>query len=73
MEIKLDVLISTCIKQRKPWPRISWIGQEKEAIFLLDDKYINEINLASGKTKKKIPRLQSLLKNVVVLTTSRNG
>ncbi|NXV40160.1 CPLN1 protein, partial [Uria aalge] len=73
MEIKLDVLISMCIKQRKPWPRISWIGQEKESIFLLDDKHINEINLASGKTKKKIPRLQSLLKNVVVLTTSTNG
>ncbi|XP_010158406.1 PREDICTED: uncharacterized protein C5orf42-like, partial [Eurypyga helias] len=45
----------------------------KEAIFLLDDKHINEINLASGKTKKKIPRLQSLMKNVVVLTTSRNS
>ncbi|XP_009981554.1 PREDICTED: uncharacterized protein C5orf42 homolog, partial [Tauraco erythrolophus] len=73
MEIKLDVLISTCIKQRKPWPRISWIGQEKEAVFLLDDKRINEINLVSGKTKKKIPQLQSLLKNVVVVTTSRNG
>ncbi|XP_035758541.1 ciliogenesis and planar polarity effector 1 isoform X2 [Egretta garzetta] len=73
MEIKLDVLISTCIKQRKPWPRISWIGQEKEGIYLLDDKRIHEINLASGKTKKKIPRLQSLLKNVVALTTSRNG
>uniref|UniRef100_A0A8C0EQP9 Ciliogenesis and planar polarity effector 1 n=1 Tax=Bubo bubo TaxID=30461 RepID=A0A8C0EQP9_BUBBB len=73
MEIKLDVLISTCTKQRKPWPRISWIGQEKEAIFLLDDKHINEINLTSGKTKKKIPQLQPLLKNVVVLTTSRNG
>ncbi|KAM8793601.1 ciliogenesis and planar polarity effector 1-like [Eudromia elegans] len=73
MEIKLDVLISTCIKQRKPWPRISWIGQEKEAVFLLSDKHINEINLTSGRTKKKIPRLQSLLKNVVILTTSRNG
>ncbi|XP_069736244.1 ciliogenesis and planar polarity effector 1 [Phaenicophaeus curvirostris] len=73
MEIKLDVLLSTSIKQRKPWPRISWIGQEKETVFLLDDKQINEINLASGKTKKKIPQLQSLLKNVVVLTTSRNG
>ncbi|XP_053910206.1 ciliogenesis and planar polarity effector 1 isoform X2 [Cuculus canorus] len=73
MEIKLDVLLSTSIKQRKPWPRIAWIGQEKEAVFLLDDKQINEINLTSGKTKKKIPQLQSLLKNVVVLTTSRNG
>ncbi|NXN06615.1 CPLN1 protein, partial [Indicator maculatus] len=73
MEFKLDVFISTSIKQRKPWPRISWIGQKKEAVFLLDDKHINEINLTSGKTRKKIPRLQSLLKNVVVLTTSRNG
>ncbi|KAM9138287.1 ciliogenesis and planar polarity effector 1 isoform 2-T2 [Pangshura tecta] len=73
MEIKLDVLVSTCIKHRKPWPRISWLGQEKEAIFLLDDKCISEINLLSGKTKKKIPQLQSLLKNVVVLATSRNG
>ncbi|KFZ45787.1 Uncharacterized protein C5orf42, partial [Antrostomus carolinensis] len=50
-----------------------FLQQEKEAVFLLDDKHINEINLVSGKTKKKIPRLQSLLKNVVVLTTSRNG
>ncbi|RLV98166.1 hypothetical protein DV515_00011007 [Chloebia gouldiae] len=73
MEIKLDILISTCIKQRKPWPRVSWVGQEKEAVFLLDGKHINEINLSSGKTKKKIPSLQSLLKNVVVLTTSGNG
>ncbi|XP_037979830.1 ciliogenesis and planar polarity effector 1 isoform X5 [Motacilla alba alba] len=73
MEIKLDVLVSTCIKQRKPWPRISWVGQEKEAVFLLDGKDINEINLSSGKTKKKIPLLQSLLKNVVVLTTSGNA
>ncbi|XP_016160307.1 PREDICTED: uncharacterized protein C5orf42 homolog [Ficedula albicollis] len=73
MEIKLDVLVSMCIKQRKPWPRISWVGQEKEAVFLLDGKQINEINLTSGKKKKKIPLLQSLLKNVVVLTTSGNA
>ncbi|XP_062984212.1 ciliogenesis and planar polarity effector 1 [Elgaria multicarinata webbii] len=73
MEIKLEVLASTCIKQKKPWPRITWLGQEKEAVFLLDDKNINEINLLSGKTKKKIPQLYPLLKNVVALTTSTNG
>ncbi|NXJ15090.1 CPLN1 protein, partial [Odontophorus gujanensis] len=72
MEVKLDVLVTTSVKQRKPWTRITWIGQEKEAVFLLDDKHINEINLASGKTKK-VPQLQSLLKNVVLLTTSING
>uniref|UniRef100_F7FWK2 Ciliosis and planar polarity effector complex subunit 1 n=1 Tax=Monodelphis domestica TaxID=13616 RepID=F7FWK2_MONDO len=72
MEVKLEVLLSTSIRQKKPWPRISWLGQEKEAIFLLDDRHVNEINLPSGKTKKKIPRLQLLLKNVVILTTSSN-
>ncbi|XP_034298270.1 ciliogenesis and planar polarity effector 1 isoform X3 [Pantherophis guttatus] len=73
MKIKLEVLASTCIKQKKPWPRITWLGEEKEAVFLLDDKNIQEINLLSGKTKKKIPQLQTFLKNVIILSTSRNG
>ncbi|XP_054544322.1 ciliogenesis and planar polarity effector 1 isoform X3 [Talpa occidentalis] len=72
MEIRLEVLTSTSIKQKKPWPRISWLGQENEAVFLLDDKFINEIDLLSGRTKKKIPSLQPLLKDVIVLTTSSN-
>uniref|UniRef100_A0A673TC45 Ciliogenesis and planar polarity effector 1 n=1 Tax=Suricata suricatta TaxID=37032 RepID=A0A673TC45_SURSU len=72
MEIRLEVLTSTSIKQKKPWPRVSWLGQENEAVFLLDNKYINEINLLSGRTKKKIPCLQPLLKDAIVLTTSSN-
>ncbi|XP_036063387.1 LOW QUALITY PROTEIN: ciliogenesis and planar polarity effector 1 [Onychomys torridus] len=72
MEIRLEVLTSTSIKQKKPWPRVSWLGQEKEAVFLLDEKCINEINLLSGRTKKKIPSLQPLLKDVYFLATSSN-
>ncbi|XP_049994926.1 ciliogenesis and planar polarity effector 1 isoform X6 [Alexandromys fortis] len=72
MEIRLEVLTSTSIKQKKPWPRVSWLGQENEAVFLLDEKFINEINLLSGRTKKKIPSLQPLLKDVFFLATSRN-
>ncbi|XP_031215678.1 ciliogenesis and planar polarity effector 1 isoform X2 [Mastomys coucha] len=72
MEMRLEVLTSTSIKQKKPWPRVSWLGQENEAVFLLDEKFINEINLLSGRTKKKIPSLQPLLKDVVFLTTSTN-
>ncbi|XP_049504105.1 ciliogenesis and planar polarity effector 1 isoform X4 [Panthera uncia] len=72
MEIRLEVLTSTSIKQKKPWPRVSWLGQENEAVFLLDNKFINEINLLSGRTKKKIPCLQPLLKDAIVLTTSSN-
>ncbi|XP_029399823.1 ciliogenesis and planar polarity effector 1 isoform X3 [Mus pahari] len=70
MEMRLEVLTSTSIKQKKPWPRVSWLGQENEAVFLLDEKLINEINLLSGRTKKKIPSLQPLLKDVVFLATS---
>ncbi|XP_076407922.1 ciliogenesis and planar polarity effector 1 isoform X2 [Peromyscus maniculatus bairdii] len=72
MEIRLEVLTSTSIKQKKPWPRVSWLGQENEAVFLLDEKCINEINLLSGRTKKKIPSLQPLLKDVCFLATSSN-
>ncbi|XP_045421825.1 ciliogenesis and planar polarity effector 1-like [Lemur catta] len=72
MEIRLEILTSTSIKQKKPWPQVSWLGQENEAVFLLDDKFINEINLLSGRTKKKIPSLKPLLKDVIVLTTSSN-
>ncbi|XP_026362617.3 ciliogenesis and planar polarity effector 1 isoform X3 [Ursus arctos] len=72
MEVRLEVLTSTSIKQKKPWPRVSWLGQENEAVFLLDDKFINEVNLVSGRTKKKIPCLQPLLKDVIFLTTSSN-
>ncbi|XP_077619603.1 ciliogenesis and planar polarity effector 1 [Crocuta crocuta] len=72
MAIRLEVLTSTSIKQKKPWPRVSWLGQENEAVFLLDNKFINEINLLSGRTKKKIPCLQPLLKDAIVLTTSSN-
>ncbi|GAB1299232.1 Ciliogenesis and planar polarity effector 1 [Apodemus speciosus] len=51
-----------------------WCRQdyENEAVFLLDEKFINEINLLSGRTKKKIPSLQPLLKDVVFLATSTN-
>ncbi|EPQ11667.1 hypothetical protein D623_10029263 [Myotis brandtii] len=27
MEIRLEVLTSTTIKQKRPWPRVSWLGQ----------------------------------------------
>ncbi|XP_048224198.1 ciliogenesis and planar polarity effector 1 [Perognathus longimembris pacificus] len=72
MEIRLEILTSTSIKQKKPWPRISWLGQANEGVFLLDDKFINEINLVSGRTKKKIPSLQPFLKDIFVLSTSSN-
>ncbi|XP_067290218.1 ciliogenesis and planar polarity effector 1 isoform X2 [Pseudorasbora parva] len=73
MEVKLEVLLSSSIKRRKPWPRFCWLGREKEAVFLLDDNRISEVHLLSGRTKKKIPKLQPLLQRVVTMSASQNG
>lgn len=73
MELNLEVVLSSSIKRKKPWPRFCWLGQEKESIFLLDDKRISEINLTSGRTKKRTPKLHPLLNNVVTMRSSTNG
>ncbi|XP_077398572.1 ciliogenesis and planar polarity effector 1 isoform X2 [Vanacampus margaritifer] len=73
MELKLDVVLSSRIKRKKPWPRFCWLGQEKECVFLFDDKRISEINMVSGRTKKKTPKLHPLLNNVITMAPSRNG
>ena len=102
MELKLEVVLSSSIKRKKPWPRFCWLGkvrtvkwvtlrlcypchrsmtvnlcrvtlQEKESVFLLDDKRISEINMVSGRTKKRTPKLHPLLSNVVTMTSSHNG
>ncbi|KAF7217094.1 ciliogenesis and planar polarity effector 1 isoform X2 [Nothobranchius furzeri] len=73
MKLKLEVVLSSSIKRKKPWPRFCWLGQEKESVFLLDDKRISEINMVSGRTKKKTPKLHHLLNNVVTMAASHNG
>lgn len=47
--------------------------QEKECVFLLDDKRISEINMVSGRTKKKIPKIHPFLNHVVTMASSHNG
>ncbi|XP_074546537.1 ciliogenesis and planar polarity effector 1 isoform X2 [Halichoeres trimaculatus] len=73
MELKLEVLLSSSIKRKKPWPRFCWLGKEKESVFLLDDKRISEINMVSGRTRKKTPKLHPLLNSVVTMASSHNG
>ncbi|KAM6975927.1 LOW QUALITY PROTEIN: ciliogenesis and planar polarity effector 1 [Tautogolabrus adspersus] len=73
MELKLEVVVSSSIKRKKPWPRFCWLGREKESVFLLDDKRISEINMVSGRTKKKTPKLHPLLNSVVRMASSHNG
>lgn len=47
--------------------------QEKESVFLLDDKRISEINMVSGRTKKRIPKIHPFLNHVVTMASSHNG
>ncbi|XP_037341338.2 ciliogenesis and planar polarity effector 1 [Pungitius pungitius] len=73
MDLKLEVVLSSSIKRKKPWPRFCWLGKEKESVFLLDDRRISEINMTSGRTKKRTPKLHALLNSVVTMASSHNG
>ncbi|XP_054468861.1 ciliogenesis and planar polarity effector 1 [Anoplopoma fimbria] len=73
MDLKLEVVLSSSIKRKKPWPRFCWLGKEKESVFLLDDRRISEINMVSGRTKKRTPKLHPLLNSVVTMASSHNG
>nr|XP_020474269.1 protein JBTS17 isoform X2 [Monopterus albus] len=73
MELKLEVVLSSTIKRKKPSPQFCWLGREKESVFLLDDKRISEINMMTGRTKKRIPKLHPLLNSVVTMASSHNG
>ncbi|XP_031711728.1 ciliogenesis and planar polarity effector 1 isoform X1 [Anarrhichthys ocellatus] len=73
MDLKLEVVLSSSIKRKKPWPRFCWLGKEKESVFLLDDRRISEINMMSGRTKKRTPKLHPLLNSVVTMASSHNG
>ncbi|XP_056287984.1 ciliogenesis and planar polarity effector 1 isoform X2 [Pseudoliparis swirei] len=73
MDLKLEVVLSSSIKRKKPWPRFCWLGKEKESVFLLDDRRISEINMMSGRTKKRTPKLHPLLNSVVTMASSHNS
>ncbi|KAG8456701.1 hypothetical protein GDO86_002473, partial [Hymenochirus boettgeri] len=75
MEVSLEVLVSTNIKRKKPSPRLCWLGKQKEAVYIIDEKTLNEVNLRTGRVKKAPSRLQTFLKRsgVVAIGTSLNG
>ncbi|KAM8829024.1 ciliogenesis and planar polarity effector 1 [Spinachia spinachia] len=73
MDLKLEVVLSSSIKRKKPWPRFCWLGKEKESVFLLDDRRISEVNMTSGRTKRRTPKLHALLNSVVTMASSHNG
>ncbi|XP_064607182.1 ciliogenesis and planar polarity effector 1-like isoform X2 [Liolophura sinensis] len=73
MKLNLEVLASTSIKRKKPWPKFAWLGEEKESLFLLDRNRLSVLYLPSGKTTRKIPKLSPLLPQIVCLSTTSNG
>ncbi|XP_021376995.1 uncharacterized protein LOC110465482 isoform X2 [Mizuhopecten yessoensis] len=75
MDIKLEVLASSSIKRNKPWPKIQWVGQEHESLFMIDNEFhrISVLYVPSGKTKKKVPRLTALVDSTICVGTTRDG
>ncbi|XP_062574969.1 ciliogenesis and planar polarity effector 1-like isoform X1 [Saccostrea cucullata] len=75
MKLKTEVLASSSIKRKKPWPKIVWIGEEYESLLLLDEDNhrISVLYVPSGKTKKRITKLSPLILNTVTVQATKNG
>ncbi|XP_078733051.1 ciliogenesis and planar polarity effector 1 isoform X1 [Lampetra fluviatilis] len=73
MQGRLEVLALASIKRRKPWPQIRWMGLDSENLLLLDERRASVLFLPSGRTRRRVPRLHSLLPRVVAMAPSRNG
>ncbi|XP_078688724.1 uncharacterized protein LOC144920408 isoform X2 [Branchiostoma floridae x Branchiostoma belcheri] len=73
MHLDLEVLASASIKRKKPWPRLTWVGQEKESLLLLDHRRLSLLYLPSGKTKRKITKVNKMLPSTLCMNTSSNG
>ncbi|XP_053394280.1 ciliogenesis and planar polarity effector 1-like isoform X3 [Mercenaria mercenaria] len=75
MKVDLEVLASTAIKRKKPWPQIIWIGEEQESLLLLDSqgKRVSVLYVPSGKTKKKLTKVSPLVEQVKCFGSTRNG
>ncbi|CAC5367073.1 JBTS17 [Mytilus coruscus] len=75
MKLELEVLASTNIKRKKPWPKIVWVGEEKESLLLLDNKShrLSVLYVPSGNTKRRINKLSPLLEHAEIITTTKNG
>ncbi|KAL4235812.1 hypothetical protein ACF0H5_004202 [Mactra antiquata] len=75
MKLDLEVLASTPIKRKKPWPKIIWIGEEQESLLLLDElgKRISVLYVPSGKTKRKLNKVSPLVEQVKFFSWTKNG
>ncbi|MGH0126186.1 UNVERIFIED_CONTAM: hypothetical protein FKN15_005582 [Acipenser sinensis] len=47
MEVKLEVLPSSSIKRKKPWPRFSWLGQPPQSVLQSHDSQHSVSSCAS--------------------------
>lgn len=73
MKLDLQVVSSVAIRRKKPSSRFSWLGKEKENIFILEDRRVLVLYLPSGNTKSFSSKLSNLVKDAVFATDSENG
>jgi len=73
MLLQFDVIVSSNIKRKKPWPRLEWIGKNRESICLLGKKRASILYLPSGRTKRIIPVFKPHMKDVLCFNKSSSG
>ncbi|KAL8600713.1 hypothetical protein ACOMHN_057303 [Nucella lapillus] len=73
MKVDLEVIASTTIKRRKPWPRIVWVGTKPKSLLLVDKGRVSVLSIPSGKTKQRIPQLSNVIGSAVCVAPTPSG
>ncbi|XP_076463357.1 uncharacterized protein LOC143295514 isoform X2 [Babylonia areolata] len=73
MKVDLEVIASTSIKRRKPWPHIVWVGTKQQSLLLVDKGRASILYIPSGKTKQKIPQLSNVISSTACITATPSG
>lgn len=73
MLLQLEVIVSSNIQRKKPWPRIEWVGSQKESVFLLDQRRASKLYLPSGRTQRILSSLKQYSGRIICVNTSLSG
>ena len=54
----------------RAWSEIRWLGEVKEDLLLAAPRRMQLVSLSTGKRKKKIKKIDPILKNVILVGKS---
>ena len=66
------MVASFAIKSHRSWPIVNWLGEAEEEVVLAGPHRFTRVSLPDGKLKKKMKKVQPLMKDAALLGKCRS-